>query len=50
MVKKTGKKVFVETGESYDGETEIKSGLTGSETVIVEGARGLVDSEPIKVN
>jgi membrane fusion protein (multidrug efflux system) len=48
--KKTGKKVFVETGESYDGETEIKSGLTGSETVIVEGARGLVDSEPIKVN
>jgi membrane fusion protein (multidrug efflux system) len=48
--KKQGKKVFVETGESYDGETEIKSGLTGSETVIVEGARGLVDSEPIKVN
>jgi RND family efflux transporter MFP subunit len=48
--KKTGKKVFVETGESYDGETEIKSGLTGSETIIVEGARGLVDSEPIKVN
>ncbi len=48
--KKTAKKVFVEIGESYDGVTEIKSGLTGSESVVVEGARGLVDSEPIKVN
>ena len=44
------KKVFVETGASYNGETEIKSGLTGNETIIVEGARGLVDEEPIEMN
>jgi len=44
------KRVFVEIGESYDGKTEIKSGLTGDETVIVEGARGLVEGELIKVN
>ncbi len=47
---KVAKKVYVEIGESYDGQTEIKSGLTGDETVIVEGARGLVDGELIKVN
>lgn len=43
-------KVYVEIGESYDGKTEIKSGLKGDETVIVEGARGLVEGELIKVN
>ena len=43
------KKVYVELGETYEGETEIKSGLTGTETVIVDGARGLVENEAIKV-
>ena len=43
------KKIFVELGETYEGETEIKSGLTGTETIIVEGARGLVENEAIKV-
>jgi RND family efflux transporter MFP subunit len=43
------KKVFVELGETYEGETEIKSGLKGTETIIVEGARGLVENEAIKV-
>ena len=43
------KKVFVELSETYEGETEIKSGLKGTETIIVEGARGLVENEAIKV-
>ena len=43
------KKIFVELGETYEGETEIKSGLTGTETIIVKGARGLVENEAIKV-
>lgn len=46
---KEAKRVFVEIGETYGGETEITGGLTGAETIIVEGARGLVDSEPIEV-
>ena len=43
------KKIYVELGETYEGETEIKSGLKGTETIIVEGARGLVENEAIKV-
>jgi membrane fusion protein, multidrug efflux system len=43
------KKVYVELGETYEGETEIKSGLIGSETIIVDGARGLVENEAIKI-
>lgn len=46
---KVAKRVFVTIGETYNGETEILSGLKGDETVIVEGARGLVDNEPIEV-
>lgn len=43
------KKVYVELGETYEGETEIKTGLKGTETIIVEGARGLVENEAIKI-
>lgn len=46
---KVAKRVFVTIGETYDGETEIMQGLTGDETVVVDGARGLVDGEPIEV-
>ena len=43
------KKVYVETGESYDGEVVISSGLQGSEQLIQEGARGVANGELIKI-
>ncbi len=43
-------KVFVKTGESYNGEIIITEGLKGGETIIVEGARGLTENELIKVD
>lgn len=43
------RKVYVETGESYQNEIVITSGLTGEELLIVDGARGLVNNELIKV-
>ena len=42
-------KVFVETGENYNGEVIIKSGLTGGEEMILEGARGLAENQLVKV-
>ena len=44
------KKIFVETGENYNGEVIIKSGLTGGEEMIVEGARGLAENQLVKVD
>lgn len=44
------KKVFVETGENYNGEVIIKSGLTGGEEMIMEGARGLAENQLVKVD
>jgi len=43
------KKVFIETGENYEAETQITTGLDGSETVITAGARSLSDGELIKI-
>ncbi len=43
------KKVLIETGKSYEGNVEILSGLTGSETVINKGARKLVDGQEIRI-
>ena len=43
------KKVIVETGESYDGEIIVVSGLKGGEEIIVSGARGLAKDELIKI-
>ena len=42
-------KVYVETGRSYQGEVIISEGLKGGEELILEGARGLVEKELIKV-
>ncbi len=44
------KKVFVETGESYQGEIVVTQGLSGGEELIVTGARDLSENEPIKVH
>lgn len=43
------KKVYVETGENYNGEVIIKSGLTGGDELILDGARGLAENQLIKV-
>ena len=42
-------KVYVSTGESYDGNIIIKEGLKGGETLIATGARGMVNDDLIKI-
>jgi len=44
------RKVYVEIGESYEGEVMIVEGLTGEETLITDGARGLSDGELIEIS
>ena len=41
------KKVYVETGESYNGEIVIQKGLNGGEQLITEGARYLTNNDPV---
>ena len=43
------KKIYIETGESYQGEIIIKAGLNGGEELIIEGARSLAENELIAV-
>ncbi|WP_027002037.1 efflux RND transporter periplasmic adaptor subunit [Hugenholtzia roseola] len=43
------KKVVVETGISYDGQTLIKSGLTGSEQVIVKGYNEVITGDVLRL-
>lgn len=43
------KKVYVKTGDSYEGNIVIEEGLEGNETLIVEGARGLINGVTIEV-
>lgn len=43
------KKVRIETGENYETETQIVSGLEGTEMIIMDGARSVADNELIKV-
>lgn len=43
------KKIYVETGESYQGEIIIKAGLNGGEELIIDGARSLAENELIAV-
>lgn len=42
-------KIYVTTGESYDGNIIISEGLAGGEELIVTGARGLASNALIKV-
>ncbi len=42
-------KVYVKTGKSYNGNVVIEKGLEGGEELILEGARGLAENEPIKI-
>lgn len=43
------KKVYVKTGRSYEGEVIVTEGLTGDETLILEGARGLTDGQLLRI-
>lgn len=43
------KKVYVETGVSYDNRIVITSGLTGDEILIDQGARSIADNQLIQV-
>jgi membrane fusion protein (multidrug efflux system) len=43
------KKVYVKTGESFEGNIVIEEGLEGNETLIVDGARGLINGVTIEV-
>ncbi len=43
------RRVYVETGRSYDGSIIITEGLTGDELLIADGARGLAENAPIKI-
>lgn len=43
------KKKYIQTGESYEGNVIITEGLNEGEELILEGARGLTDEEPIKI-
>lgn len=43
------KKVYVEIGRSYEGNVLIEKGLEGGETLVIKGARGLAEDEPVKI-
>jgi len=47
--KSRAKKVFVESGLSYKGQTMVKKGLDGSEELITEGSRSVTDREIVVV-
>jgi len=44
------KKVYIETGQSYEGEVVVSSGLTEGDVLIVDGARGIADAESIQID
>lgn len=43
------RKKYVTTGESYEGDIVIETGLDGAETLIMEGARSLSNGDPIRI-
>ena len=43
------RKIYIETGRTYEGEVVVTSGLNAGDVLIVEGARGLSDEESIKI-
>lgn len=43
------RKVYVTTGESYDGKVVVITGLEGNENIIERGARGLAEGEPLEI-
>ena len=47
---KVASKVYVETGNSYEGNIVITSGLDGTETLIMDGARSVNENEMIEID
>lgn len=43
------KKVYIQTGESYDGIVVVKSGLSGGEQLIDKGGRGLSNGDVLEI-
>ena len=43
------KKVIVETGHNYEGETQILSGLTGEEWIVDQGSRIVKNGEKVRL-
>ena len=48
LVDGKAKKQVVKLGTSYNNETTIESGLSGEETIIVKGARQVVNGDEVK--
>jgi len=44
------RKVFIEKGESYGTITYVKNGLNGSDRIVTQGARSIIDGEEVKFN
>ncbi|PHI18257.1 hypothetical protein CEQ90_18910 [Lewinellaceae bacterium SD302] len=44
------KKVYVETGDRYENQVVITSGLSVGDRIITTGSRGLVSGQPIDIN
>ena len=47
---KLAKKLYISTGESYDGSVIVNEGLTGEEQIIFDGARTVADGELIEIS
>lgn len=44
------RKKYIEIGESYNDEVVIAEGLNGDEIIIVQGARNIIENEPITIS
>ena len=45
---KTAVKTMIESGKTYDNNSEVLKGLTGSETIVSRGARSIKDGDVVK--
>lgn len=45
----TAKRIILETGLSYENNTEVKSGLKKGDTIIIEGAKTLRDGQKVTI-
>lgn len=46
---KVAKKIYVETGESYNNQIVITDGLRGGESIVVKGSRSVANNEAVDV-
>ncbi len=48
--KQIAKKLYVKTGVTYDGNTEITNGITGAEILVGDGFRDLSDDVEVAIS